>query len=107
MAEKVLEFQKACGSWCIVQRDFMPGETRGGIMLTRGAQQEFLKETASGTVLKVGDGSSPQSRSVESRPVCAEGDRIWWSRYEERVVEVRDGGDLVAVPFPAIIGVIA
>lgn len=102
-----IQFKKACGSYVIVKRDYIAESTKHGVILTAGGRAELRQETASGAVLHVGDGSNPSSRSLESKPPCAEGDRVFWSRYEERVIETSDEGDLVAVPFPAIIGVLA
>ena len=99
-------FKKAAGSWAIVRRDYMPEHTKAGILLTVGGRQELKQEVATGEVLCVGDGSNPHNRIAQSDPPCAGGDRIVWSRYGERVLEEREDGDLVAVPFPEIMGVI-
>jgi co-chaperonin GroES (HSP10) len=100
-------FKKACGSWCIVRRDYMPEHTKAGILLTAGGRQELKQEVAQGEVICVGDGTHPHGRGggLVSAP-CSGGDRIMWSRYGERVLEEREDGDLVAVPFPEIMGVI-
>lgn len=99
-------FKKACGSWAIVKRDHMPEHTKAGIILTAGGRQELKQEVATGDVICVGDGDNPHNRLANSKPPCAGGDRIMWSRYGERVLEEREDGDLVAVPFPEIMGVI-
>lgn len=104
--DKGIEFKRACGAWAIINRDYMPETTKHGLVLTRGGRAEMEKETASGTVVHVGDGSNPFSRSQESKPNCEPGERVFWDRMQERVLEVRDEGDLVAVPFPAIMGVL-
>lgn len=101
-----ITFKKACGSWAIVRRDFIPERTKHGVILTAAGRQELKQEVATGTVICVGDGSNPHAKGADSRPPCSGGDRIMWSRYGERMLQEDDEGDLVAVPFPEIMGVL-
>lgn len=99
-------FKKAAGCWAIVRRDYMAPHTKAGILLTAGGVSELRKEVATGEVICVGDGSNPHAKMPQQAPPCHGGDRIMWSRYGERILEEHDEGDLVAIPFPEIIGVI-
>jgi len=100
-------FKSACGCWAVVRRDYMNPNTKSGIIITAGGMKELRQEVATGEVLCVGDGSNPHMKSAPVQsPPCHGGDRIMWSRYGERLLEEREEGDLVAIPFPEIIGVI-
>lgn len=96
----------AANTWIIARRDHVDEKTQGGIFLPAATRQAQERETGCGVVESVGDGTNPHNGG-SGTPPCVPGDRIIWSTYAERVVLSQEEGDLVAIPFKEMIGVLA
>lgn len=99
-------FKSAAGNWVVARRDYIAPSTKHGILMTAGGMKELQQEVATGTVICVGPGGIPHGPTQNISRPCNGGDRIMWSRYGERVLSEHDDGDMVAIPFPEIIGVV-
>lgn len=104
--KEAVTFKNASGHWVVARRDYIDPSTKGGIMLPTSMRAELQKEVATGTVICVGSGGATNAGTRLDRP-CTGGDRIIWSRYGERIVNEEDEGDLVAIPYQEVIGVIS
>ncbi len=104
--EKAVTFKSASGNWVVARRDYIAPSTKHGILMTAGGMKELQQEIATGTVICVGPGGVAHRPGQELAKPCNGGDRIMWSRYGERVLSEHDDGDMVAIPFPEVIGVV-